>query len=241
MATPRSAIPTGPQRVRETVIVRSRPSLRTGFSILLAGALIGGVIGITMRARQNAADATFAAEQLQAAQPPAPSAQLSPPQSPASVAQAQTAPAPVPPSPAELGAGSASAQASRVMAPTPPASASSALASSPAKEPPPAKDVKKHSGKGHASLAPKVSSAPKEPKEAKEPKESKDKSDGYRIASAEPGDSRESGKESKATKEPKESKDTKDSTAPVVKKSSKSPDDAVNVLKAAMGATENTL
>jgi hypothetical protein len=65
----------------------------------------------------------------------------------------------------------------------------------------------------------------------------RDKDDGYRIASA--GNDEPKAKESKEASAPKDAGKKADSKAPA--KSGKGTDEADKVLKAAMGATENTL
>src|SRR5688572_15461158 len=61
------AIGTGPHRTAETVVVRERPGMKAGFILVILGALVGGVLGVGMRARQNQAEATAAAVQQPAA------------------------------------------------------------------------------------------------------------------------------------------------------------------------------
>jgi hypothetical protein len=60
MASARNAVSTGPQPVMSDPGT-ARPSAKAGMSILFAGAIIGGLIGAVMHARQNAADAFAAA------------------------------------------------------------------------------------------------------------------------------------------------------------------------------------
>ena len=79
MASARSAVATGPQQTMDAG--PSRPSAKAGMSILFAGAIIGGLIGAVMHARQNAADAFAAAQQTHEVAPPT-SASITPPISP---------------------------------------------------------------------------------------------------------------------------------------------------------------
>ena len=237
MNTISSAVATGPQRAQPTVTIRTRPTVKTGFSILLAGALIGAMFGVAVRARQNAADAAFAAqqrseqEQQQAAvAPPPPAATqavpvvISPVSAPVAVPRATAA---LPPAQAYAGV----PFGSLVVTPPPqqaPAAAAPAAAAPAAKAPAPAaKAPAKHAswGKrpgGHATVAAKVSPP-------------KDKDDGYKVASA-------GNDEPKASKQAaKEPKETKKAEAKPAKAARGSSDEADRVLKAAMGATENTL
>ncbi|MBX3233001.1 MAG: hypothetical protein KIT84_12595 [Labilithrix sp.] len=64
MASARNAVATGPYAVQDTQEVKARPSAKAGFSILLAGAIIGGLIGAVTHARETAADA-FASAQVE--------------------------------------------------------------------------------------------------------------------------------------------------------------------------------
>lgn len=56
-------LPAGKGGAAETVVIRSRPTLRWGMTILFAGALIGGALGVFMKVRQN--------ESIQALEPSA--------------------------------------------------------------------------------------------------------------------------------------------------------------------------
>ena len=248
MSSVRNANGTGPQRVQPTVVIRSRPSVKMGISILVAGTLLGAVFGIGMLVRQNAADAAFTAEQQEqedqhaALATPPPQAPIAPvvinsTAGPVMLPQAPAAPPPnayagvpfgslvVPPAP----------QAAPARAP---AAAAPAVAAAPPKAPQKHVWWGKPAGGAHPSLSAKVSSPAKA-----EPKD-KDKDDGYKVASAgndEPAPKAKPAKEPAAAKEAKdEPKETKKAERPA--KSTKSGgDEADKVLKAAMGATENTL
>ncbi|MBN9160297.1 MAG: hypothetical protein J0I07_05005, partial [Myxococcales bacterium] len=102
MSSLRDAAATGSHRVQSTVVIRSRPSVRTGSMILAAGALIGALCGVAMRARQNAADAAFAAQQAQTEQHMALAMQQSAPVAPVVVAPNVQAPVVAPQGPAAL-------------------------------------------------------------------------------------------------------------------------------------------
>lgn len=229
--------------------------MKTGITILLAGALLGGAIGITMRARQNAVDEALAAQQVAQqtpmlfALPPPSSVALNPAAGPAVVPQAP----PGPPQRAYAVPGS-----TIVAPPTGPAVVQQAAPAPPQRTyafpgspvvippspgivvvPPPVKEpvakrppphfvatppVVKPTGGGHPAVGPKVTAA-------KEKAKDKD-DDGYTVASA--GSSREP-KDAAPAREPKEPK-------PAAKKPpAKNSDDANAVLKAALGATANTL
>jgi hypothetical protein len=223
MSSARSAIATGPQRAQPTIVVRSRPTAKTGVAILLVGAIVGGVFGIAMRLRQNAADVSeFAAHET-------PAEQAAPPPPPAT--PIVVAPGAAPPS------ASAPQQYSNVpfgslVVAAPPASAPASVVAS-AAPPANAKEAKKH-GAGWAKPAAHAPAAG-----ARAPKAEKD--DGYKIASADP-----EAKEPKAEpKEPKEAREPKEASKPKAEpKEAKKPardSEAQKVLNAAMGATENTL
>lgn len=248
MNSSRNAASTGPQRVQETVVIRSRPSVKAGVSILLAGALIGGVIGITMRMRQNEADASFAA----AAQHDAPPAA-----------------APATPSPMANGGviGSSSAptpNAPMLYFPPTPVGSSSAVAANGNAKDASAKDGKdkKHAptfgghvaAGGHPNISTKVTT-PKEPKEKDDGyHEPKNPNEPDKTASApEPPTTTKKGSDKKVAskggdddyKEPGapkggDSKSDKGDKGGGKKTGGKS-GDADALLRAAMGATENTL
>jgi hypothetical protein len=255
MVTSNNAAATGPQRAQETSVIRTRPSIKTGMSILLAGALIGGVVGITMHARQNAADAAFAA-QVAANPTSTPSPIASNPGGPSVLPQGP------PGLPPQALANNTPQPGMTVIIPP-----NQALAIG--KDGKDAKDAKdkdtkdskrashgfaKSGGGGHAATQaqPKVAT----PSMKKESGKDKDKDDGWTVASA-GGDSAPAAREPKETKpekpepkeakaeklEPKEAKAEKPEPKATAKKggASKAPDDANAVLKAAMGATENTL
>jgi len=261
MNSARSGTGTGPQRAQPTVVIRSRPSMKLGVSILVAGALLGAVCGVGMRARQNEAAAAFAALAEQE-QPAAPAVTSPPPQAPVapvvihpnagpSSAAPQTPLQPPPNAYAGVPFGSLVVS----MPPGQPQAAPAAAAAHPIAAAPPAPTVRpvaagpaapatkaalqkhaaawgKPSGGGHPSLSAKVSQPPKD---------AKDKDDGYKIASAEKDEpAPKPSKAAKAAKEPApkdEPKETKKAARP----SKGSADEADKVLRAAMGATENTL
>ncbi len=235
MAASSSAVATGPQRAQhaETLVIRSRPSPRAGMMILLTGALIGGLFGVAMHGRQGQNDAAFAAQ---------PQASSTPPPSP--MANGLGGPAVLP-------------QGPPAMPPTAFASPHGPIPGTTVVIPPSAavaigvkeKDVKKpaHGGRvsaPHAAPTPKLAAATSSKKE-------KDSDDGWTIASAGGSDRKETTREVKEPKpEPRESKaeraekpEKAEKTEKTASKKggSKSSDDANAVLKAAMGATENTL
>jgi hypothetical protein len=245
---------TGPYQPSSEGGSRSRPSMKTGFAILLAGTLIGGVIGITSRARQNDAEAALAAQQQQITAQPEVSAAAAAPTSAASAPAASPAATPTAPP-------SAPVPVTTVIAP--PAAAAAAASAAPAasaavalKEPKKGHAVARGAAAGFVAHAPLAAKAPPVVKEKEPPKE-RDSDDGYKTASADPTakepkpepketkappkDTKAEAKEAKA--EPKEPKEPKDGSKkqPKAGGGSKAADDAVNVLRAAMGATENTL
>ena len=262
MSSVRSANATGPQRAQPTVVIRSRPSMKMGVSILVAGALIGAVFGVGMRVRQNTAEAAFAAQLQQQEQEEQQQVAFAtpPPQAPAApvVLQPTAGPAALPQGPAALPPNAyagvpfgslvvpAQTQPAQVahVAPQAPARAQAAPMRAAPAAPTPAATPKapqkqaawsKPAGGGHPSLGAKVNAPAKA---------DKDKDDGYKVASAnndEPTPKKKPAKEPVAAKD--EPKETKRSEARASKSSgsSKGSDDADKVLRAAMGATENTL
>lgn len=271
MSSVRDAAATGSHRVQSTVVIRSRPSVRTGSMILVAGALIGALCGVAMRARQNAADAAFAAQPAPQAEqqmalatqqsapvvvaPNVPNvsnvhATVAAPQGPAVVppqayanvpfgslvvsqvpAQPQVAPeAPHAPQVAHVAQATPAhappvapvahaARGAQVSAPPAPA-----VAPQPKAQPKQASWAKPAGG-AHPSLSAKVSQPAKE------------KDDGYRVASA-------TNDEPKAPPAAKAPKTREPAAEPkVTKREAKSSGEgeADRVLRAAMGATENTL
>lgn len=224
MNTSRDPDATGRQRAQETFVIRQRPNTKTGVAILLAGALLGGVLGIAARARDNAAEAAIAAQQLeqqqveqqqqQQAVAPPPVTQLPPPlatplaANPAGPTVIYTTPPTVPP---QAYAYAPSAAATVVIPPS-----SAVVVPSPAPKNP-TKQVRTgaQSARGTHLIAAKFTPPPN----AK-----KDKDDGYTVASANP---------SADVPKEREAKPKKASKAAT--------DDATAVLRAAMGATENTL
>ncbi len=254
MSSLSDAAATGSHRVQSTVVIGSRPSVRTGSMILAAGALIGALCGVAMRARQNAADAAFAAQQApQAEQSIALATQQSAPAAPVVVAPTVQAPVVAPQGPAavppqsyanvpfgSLVASRAPAQpqvaaphAPQVVQVAQPAHARGAQVSATPAPPvaPQPKAQPKHASAGkpaggaHPSLSAKVSPPAKE------------KDDGYRVASA-------TNDEPRTLKPAKEPKTKEPAPEPkVTKREAKSSgsDEADRILRAAMGATENTL
>lgn len=228
MNTSRDPGATGRQRAQETFVIRQRPNTKTGVAILLAGALVGGVLGIAARARENAAEAALAAQQLEQQQEAEQLQQQQPAAPPPPVTQI---PAPIP---APIAANPAGPTVIHSTPPTvPPQVYAHAPSPAPATTvvippssavvvPPPApksstKQVRAAapSARGKHMIAAKVSPPPK----AK-----KDKDDGYTVASASSSSDLPKEREAK----PKKARKT-------------ATDDATAVLKAAMGATENTL
>lgn len=237
MASARGAVATGPQAIIQTMDTGpSRPSAKAGMSILLAGAIIGGLIGAVMHARQNAYDALEKEHQKDAV--------------------VATSAAPPPPAlPLPIPSGSVAAK---------PEKPDTGVALKDAKDPKKddAKDAKKDPKKKYAWVAPKAAANAKaaptdasgdeekaEPKKAAGKKGAKDKDDdGYTVASAGGNDDAPAKPEKVATAEKPEKKKAADkadkadkSEKAEAKPKPKGGDDAVNVLKAAMGATENTL
>jgi hypothetical protein len=212
---------TGPQAAQsdaDSATDRSRPSLKTGFVILLAGALIGGLAGVGVRARENAA----AASQAQT-QPVQKAATVTPATAPTVNPNAATT---VPFANVPFG--------SLVLPPMPPVAAAPTTA--------PAGTTTATTKKATKSAGAR----------AVKPKE---KDDGYKVASANTEEPK-----AKPAKEPKPEKVTKaekpekpakaEKPAKVAEPSDsggskkpavKPPDDSDKILKAAMGATENTL
>ena len=260
MSSVRSAHATGPQRAQPTVVIRSRPSLKLGVSILVAGTLLGAVFGVGMRVRQNMAEAAFAAQlqehdeeqqqQMAAAPPQAPIAPVvvDPTATPSTPPQA---PAPLPPNAyagvpfGSLVVAQPASHAAPAAAPAPaaPAAPPAPIAVPAVQKPAPQKHAawwgKPAAGGagGHPSLSAKVTPPAKA---------DKDKDDGYKVASAnndEPAP-KKAAKEpaAKPAKEPVAAKEEAKKPEPrASKSSSKASDDADKVLRAAMGATENTL
>ncbi|MBX3212625.1 MAG: hypothetical protein KF850_11375 [Labilithrix sp.] len=246
MASARDAAATGPQRAHPTVVIRSRPTARAGIMILLGGALLGAVFGIGMRVRENAAQAAFVAQQdavqaeheeaaRAATPPPAAQAEIAPvviapsaAPAPLAVAQAEAPEEPAAQSYADVPFGSlvVSPPASKAVAATPKAAAVTPKAAAP----------KASWGKPPRAAAPASKAAAPV----------KEKDDGYRVASAgndEPSErSKASTKASaKPAREPREPAEPKRAESKPAKPSRGGNDEADKVLRAAMGATENTL
>lgn len=221
--------------------------------ILLTGAVIGAVFGVAMRARQNAADATFAALQVQeeeqhvavaAAPPPAPVAPvvISPSNfgNAGTAAPPQQAPVALPQQPyANVPFGLL--VVSPVPTQQPVAQVAQTAPTPPAATPQPKSQPQRHAwwGKPAAGAHPSLSAKVNQP--------AKEKDDGYKVASAGNDEPREQPKASKPAKEPKEAKEAREPAEPKetkraeAKPGKKGSDEADKVLKAAMGATENTL
>jgi len=133
---------TGQSRA-QTVVIREKPSLKWGIMIAMSGALLGGVLGLGMDARNKQGRAAAAAEAREnaapvtmtaAAQAPAPlAAPIAPPVIAQPVAQPAFVPAPVvlpssagvivPPSPVKAVAASHKTVAPRASHPSHPAAA----------------------------------------------------------------------------------------------------------------------
>jgi hypothetical protein len=259
MASVRSAVATGPQQTMDAG--PSRPSAKAGMSILLAGAIIGGLIGAVMHARQNAADAIAAASMHEPAPivaPPSASSASTPPIAPLPLASASGGVIPNFPNDKladkkddkKDAADKKDADKAEKKAKT---GGGKKLAGGGKKAPGPAETVA-------SAEEPETTTAPAGG--GKKKKGAKDDDDGYTIASADgssgssPSSGSSSSSSSKADKadkggdksDKKESsskkggdKETKSTSGDKKSGGSKGGDDAVNVLKAAMGATENTL
>lgn len=221
---------TGPQaRHAETVLLRQGPSPKTGFLILAAGAVIGSVLGIALRSH------------------PAPAAARALPYDPGT---SQPAPIVAPPTnhPPHAMNGGVVENSGYVPPQTPPG-LPEAKEDAP-KEPAAQKELPKESKKGRTRwrvASPKAERAPKAErveKPAKPAKAEKDDDDGYRVASADPTETKKvAAKEPKAApaKEPVEAAPPTKKSTPPAKAGKPGSEDAMSVLKAAMGATENTL
>lgn len=221
MASARSAVATGPQQTMDTG--PSRPSAKAGMSILLAGAIIGGLIGAVMHARQNAADA-FAAAQEQRDHEIAMIASALPTIAP------PTTPPPAP----------------QVIAPPEKVSAKEDTKKADnTKKADEKKTTTKRWTPPSRSKATVASASNDEESTPSKKKKAKDDDDGYTVASADgkgSSDTKAEKSEPKPSKKDVSAKSEKpEKTSDKPSKASKGGDDAVNVLKAAMGATENTL
>lgn len=190
---------TGPQAAQpaDPDPARSRPALKTGFAILLAGALIGGLSGVGVRARENATLASTRAQQAEKAAPGAPAPNTN-------AAPAATSPF------AGVAFGS-------LVLPPPPAAAPAPIIATGTTATPAMKPQRPAAKAGGRSWVAKP----------------KAKDDGYKIASANADEPK-----AKPAKEPKPAVKVAKAEA---KKAAKEADDADKILKAAMGATENTL
>ena len=198
----------GPQRASvETITMRSRPTMKMGFSILMASILFGGVLGITTRTRPaNAAyepsvETVLGANAAHDALPAKASADKDPNDAKADKAEASS--------------DETTKEAAK-----------------------PGAKKKRAAAFARTTVA---TSAPKPVKEKPE-KAPKDDNDGYRVASASKDE--EPAKPAKASKKAAKVQDDEDEAPPPPKAARTKPkasDDAANVLKAAMGATENTL
>ena len=201
----------GPQRASvETIVLRSRPTLKMGFSILMASVILGGVLGITTRSR-------------------------------AAVAAYEPS--------VEMSLGSSAKEDDALPTTKKPADKDDAKTDK--TETASSDDTTKESAKPSAKkkrftgAVAKTTAAPPAPKAAKPEKPSKDDDDGYRVASANKDDE-PAARPAKAAKKPAKTQDDDDDAPPpppkaASKKPKASSDDAASVLKAAMGATENTL
>jgi len=230
MASARGAAATGPQAIIQTMDTGpSRPSAKAGMSILLAGAIIGGLIGAVMHARQSAFDAMERQQDKHEI-------------------VAAAAPPPVAPLPS--------------IAPSAAPAKPDAVAKD-AKKDDAQKDAQKDAKKDDAKkkkfawVAPKSNPGAKaapadtsgddeKPETKKTTKKGAKDDDGYTVASAGGGDDIPAKPEKVAVADKPEKKSSKADKADKSEKTESKPkpkggDDAVNVLKAAMGATENTL
>lgn len=201
-----------PRREPEPLVIRSRPSITMGLSMLLAGAVVGGLIGVAMH-HQRGPDAALAA------QPPL--AQETAPLPSVSAAAATHPPSPVAVVP--------SLSVSPVVLPP-----SGGVVVAPPTTPP-TREVKEPRRTAphpvavtRAANGPGPSSAPK----ANVPRDKKEK-EAAALGSASYGNG--SKEPSLAAREPKEPRSA------AKKSETKRSDDANAILKAAMGATENTL
>lgn len=245
MASARGAAATGPQAIIQTMDTGpSRPSSKAGMSILLAGAIIGGLIGAVMHAREKAFEALEHQDKHEVV-----------------VAASSNS---APPIAMALPFGSSSSVPSNVLSGKPDPTGKDV-----AKDAKDVKDAKKDDAKKDdakkkkfAWVAPKASgpkaaaaASPTESGDDAQPettkktkKGAKDKDDdGYTVASAGGGgDDIPSKPEKVATADKADKKgsakaDKSDKADAKPSKPKGGGDDAVNVLKAAMGATENTL
>lgn len=197
-----STVPPPPARgSAPEMIVRTRPSLKAGLGILLAGAILGSVLGITTAPKQAVAAFSPATEFVSASTLPSAAKDELPPAAKLDVAKVDDAPAAKDTDEAKPAAGKKKVAVVR-------------------------------SNAGRTTVA---SAGPKPEKPAKAAKED-DSDDGYRVASADSSASKSSAKKKPAPKD-----DEDDAPAPPPKKKPKASDDAASVLRAAMGATENTL
>lgn len=249
MGPSRDAVATGPQRALSPLFIRSRPSATLGTGLVLAGAFVGGLLGIMMHRGLRPDDVAVASQPRETSPKSAEFGQHveadAPIHGPASFGTHEpfgSEPEPATPttgpagSPAEV----PSAQASVVQRDVVPREKEQK------KLLPRAISTKSPVVSWQPSSAPKVSSTP-----VKENKNDKD--DGYRIASA-GNDSAPPAKDPPAKDPPakktervekaeriekvdkREKAERADKPAKVGRRS----DDAVDVLKAALGATENS-
>lgn len=227
MGPNRDAVATGPQyaQQQDQVVVRARPTFKLGVTILLAGAIVGGFIGIVSRQRQVAAEIAFASQanmqaQAQTIAPPV----AAPPPPPTPIPFPTALPPPV--------------------VTTPPPAPSGSVAHNDAKD---SKKAVKHGPGIKITQAPVAEDPPDPPKTKKSKKGADVDDDGYRVASAEGSKPKaEKAEKPEPKPEPKAEKAEKPEPKPeksekTADKPKKKSDDAASVLKAAMGATENTL
>ena len=213
----------GPQVASvDTIVIRSRPTMKMGFSILMAGIILGGVLGITTRTKPANAAYQPSVETVLGAAAAADDAKDDAPPPTLSTKTADSAKT------ADSGDAKTDATSDETKDTAKPG-------------------AKKKRGGGAATKATVASTAPKAAKERPEKaSKEKDDDDGYRVASADPNAEREPAKTAKTSRKAAKVQDDDDDPppAPAAKSTRAKPkasDDAVNVLKAAMGATENTL
>lgn len=240
MANANSAVATGPQRAQPTYAIRNRPSTWMGMSLLLVGAVIGGFFG-TMRSRHHASA-------LASQGPSAPESTGSAASTPRTQNTTQNVggPSVLPDGPPGLPPHTlANAPAPGTTVIIPPSGGVSIGGAKADKV-----DRKlTHGGVRGGGIHAQPARTEKAEKVASSKKESaKDKDDGWTVASAggASGDGKEttarSSKETKSERsEAKAEKAQTDKAGREKKSSGKPSDDANAVLKAAMGATENTL
>jgi hypothetical protein len=206
-----SAYATGPHPAERSPLLlslRSRPTVKTGSAIVVAGVLVGSLLGIGLRARREVAQA--AAPATMVAKPAEP-ATTTPPRPYADVpfgSLVVTSPPSAPPA-APVPVVGPAMRGSPVTAPAP-STVSASAAPRPQKPPP-------------------VGS-----KRATKPTKAAPSDDGYTLASATPA----APKPEPKVKAPKREHPKRAAAEPKITSAS---DDPSKILRAAMGATENTL